>query len=184
MFFYGGKMETEMWRDIEGFEGLYQISSYGRVKSLQMYTMGRIIKRDKILKPFSNGNGYLVVHLRKNNKRFVKYVHRLVSEAFIPNPNKYPCINHMDESKNNNKADNLEWCTFRYNNNYGNHNIKLSKSKLKLVDQYDKDLNLVRTWEGIRKAMKETNCSHIVECCKGKVKSSGGFIWKYHETSS
>lgn len=184
MFFYGGKMETEMWRDIEGFEGLYQISSYGRVKSLQMYTTGRIIKRDKILKPFSNGNGYLVVHLRKNNKRFVKYVHRLVSEAFIPNPNKYPCINHMDESKNNNKADNLEWCTFRYNNNYGNHNIKLSKSKLKLVDQYDKDLNLVRTWEGIRKAMKETNCSHIVECCKGKVKSSGGFIWKYHETSS
>ena len=122
--------------------------------------------------------------MRKNNKRFVKYVHRLVSEAFISNPNKYPCINHMDESKNNNKADNLEWCTFRYNNNYGNHNIKLSKSKLKLVDQYDKDLNLVRTWEGIRKAMKETNCSHIVECCKGKVKTSGGFIWKYHETSS
>ena len=119
----------------------------------------------------------------KNKKRFVKYIHRLVAENFIPNLENKPCINHLDENPKNNHASNLSWCTYKENNNYGNHCLKLSKTKSRMVQQYDLNMNLIKTWNGIRKAMIETNSPHIVECCKGKVKTSGGFIWRYYETS-
>ena len=174
----------EIWKDIKDFEGIYQVSSFGRIKSLQMYANGGYKKREKILKPCNNGNGYFIVYLRKDKKRYVKYIHRLVAEAFIFNPNNYKCINHKNEIKTDNKKENLEWCTYKYNNNYGKHNEKLSKSKRKLVNQYDLQGNFIRTWDGIRIAMEETNSRHIVECCKNKIKSSGGYIWRYYETDN
>lgn len=174
----------EIWKDIEGYEGLYQVSNLGRVKSLQMYANGGYKKRVKILKPCNNGNGYYVVYLMKNKKRSVNYIHRLVAQAFLKNFNNYKCINHKDENKSNNNVDNLEWCSYKYNNNYGNHNLKISKTRLKKqVIQYDMNMNIIKIWDGINTAMKETKSRHIVECCKGKIKSSGGYIWRYNETN-
>lgn len=114
----------EIWRDIKGFEELYQVSNFGRIKSLEKYVKcngGSFrIKKEQILKPGKSKTGYLNVVLRKNNISYTYYVHRLVAEAFLPNPNNWLYINHKDENKHNNKANNLEWCTKKYNTNYGN----------------------------------------------------------------
>lgn len=118
MSIYAYMENEEVFKPIEGFED-YEISNYGRVKSL---------KSKRILKP-SNTNMYSKVSLWKNGKGYFKLVHRLVARAFIPNQNNLPNINHKDENPQNNKAENLEWCTQKYNNNYGRHNEKLSASK-------------------------------------------------------
>lgn len=100
----------ENWKDIQGFEGIYQISDRGRIKSL---------KRNKCLKLGPNPTGYITVQLHKNGDIKGFSVHRLVAEAFIPNPNNYKEVNHIDEDKTNNCKENLEWCTHQYNNTYG-----------------------------------------------------------------
>ena len=127
----------EEWRDIKGYEGLYQVSNLGRVKSLIRGTGNqfRFSKVEVILKPHLTKKGYFRLSLSKNNKRKSFQVHRLVAEAFIPNPNNYPQVNHKDENKTNNCVDNLEWCTNKYNCNYGNHGEKISKA---LLESYEK----------------------------------------------
>lgn len=113
----------EEWKDIKGYEGLYQISSYGRVYSFYS---------NKVLNTVSNKSrkdGYIQVVLYKNDKRTTFLVHRLVAEAFIDNPNSYPQVNHKDEDKTNNCVSNLEWCTAEYNSNYGTRNKRVSYSK-------------------------------------------------------
>ena len=105
----------EIWKDIEGYEGLYQVSNLGRVKSLKYNKTGR----ERILKIDKNKNGYLYILLYKNNKRKHYRIHRLVANAFIENPNNYPYINHKDECKSNNNVNNLEWCSPKYNINHG-----------------------------------------------------------------
>ena len=118
----------EEWRDVEGYEGLYMVSNLGRVKSL-VGSYGRT--RIKILDQKPDAHGYKRVALYKNgNKEYFK-VHRLVAGAFIPNPNNLPCVNHkIDdyEHRSDNRVENLEWCTYEYNNNYGSRNEKLSKA--------------------------------------------------------
>ena len=109
----------EIWKDIEGYEGLYQVSDLGNVKSL---------KTNKNLY-YSNSNGYYRVGLFKD-KRTMRAIHRLVAEAFIPNPNNYPCVNHKDCNKHNNCIENLEWCDYKYNNYYGNRLFKIRCSQL------------------------------------------------------
>lgn len=106
----------EIWKDIEGYENRYQVSNYGNVKSL---------KTNKNLYCSKTKKGYLRVDLRKDKKRAMSYVHRLVAEAFIPNSENKPCINHKDCDVTNNKVDNLEWCTYKENNEY--KDIKLRK---------------------------------------------------------
>ena len=116
----------EIWKDITGYEELYQISNYGRVRSLDRYdSMGRF-KEGIMLKTYDNGNGYKKITLYKNGLCKTFSVHRLVAIAFIPNDNNLPQINHKDENPSNNHVDNLEWCTNEYNSNYGNHNLHLS----------------------------------------------------------
>lgn len=118
----------EEWRDIKGYEGLYQISNLGRVKSLRD-NHGNY--REKILNP-SNRKGYLIVSLcRKGRKREFK-VHRLVALHFIDNPNNYSQVNHKDENKENNRVDNLEWCTPKYNSNYGTRTQRASEKLLEV----------------------------------------------------
>ena len=122
----------EIWKDIKGYEGYYQISSLGRVKSLNRtkkhsYNSIALLK-EKYLKPQS-ANGYKFVRLCKGNNVKMKIVHRLVAEAFIPNPNNYKEINHKDENKSNNNISNLEWCTHKYNINYGTRNERVSKTE-------------------------------------------------------
>lgn len=117
----------EIWKDIKGYEGRYQISNEGRVKSL-------IGSKEKILKPGLNFHGYEKVTLSKGNKVKAHLVHRLVAQAFIPNPNDYPCINHKDEMKFDNSVDNLEWCTYDYNNNYGSRKLKIAETRVFIKD--------------------------------------------------
>lgn len=115
---------TEIWKDIAGWEGLYLVSNLGRVRSLpRTDRYGRVLG-GAIMKPINIGNGYYRVRLSDKSRRQCMFVHRLVAIAFIPNPNKYNVINHKDENPANNAADNLEWCTQKYNINYGGRNAK------------------------------------------------------------
>lgn len=107
-------MREEIWKDVKGFEGYYKVSSFGRILGLKRKYSG-----EHFMSPALDSQGYLVVCLRKPGYKGNKKVHRLVAEAFLPNPNNLPEVNHKDEDKTNNNLDNLEWCTSKYNINYG-----------------------------------------------------------------
>lgn len=126
---------TEEWRPIVGFEGLYEVSNTGRVRSLDrcsVNSLGRsVFIKGKLLKIYDNTLGYKFVSLVMDKHPSPTYVHRLVAQAFIPNPLGLPQINHKDEDKSNNRADNLEWCTAKYNMNYGSRMEKTRETKIK-----------------------------------------------------
>ena len=151
----------EEWKVVKE-HNKYMISSLGRVKSLKY-------NKERILKPMVDNKGYLRIDL--DNKTYK--IHRLVAEHFIDNPDKLPQVNHKDEDKSNNSYLNLEWCNNKYNANYG--------SRVKKVNQYDCNDNLIRTWSSMKQASLELNIqlSHICSCCRGNRKSSGGYKWKY-----
>ena len=117
----------EIWKDIKGYEGFYQVSNLGNVKSTGFYKCIHNVlyykKCNKLLSPNDNGYGYNVISLMKKGKRKSCYIHRLVAEAFIPNPNNEKEVNHKDENKKNNVVDNLEWCNRSYNYHYSKHKL-------------------------------------------------------------
>lgn len=186
----------EIWKDIKGYENLYMISSYGRVKSVDKYDrLGRFWK-GKILKNNKQSNGYFSVGLSKNGKMKYFLIHRLVAEAFIPNPENYPCVNHKDENPSNNFVSNLEFCTYGYNNNYGTRNQRLSESlkshsvseqskkkmsqiKNKTVFQFTRDGKFVKQWKSVNEAEETLGIWHISSCATGKRETAGGFKWSY-----
>lgn len=166
----------EIWKDIEGYEGLYQVSNMGRVKSLRR----NIILREGI------SRGYSVLNLSKNGNPLTKKVHRLVATAFIPNPNNYPIVNHKDENRTNNCVDNLEWCTQEYNLNYGTGNKKRALSntngkRSKPVLQYSLDGTFIKEWKSTMDVERMTGYSggHISACCRNIRKTAYGYLWKY-----
>lgn len=166
---------TEEWRDIKGFEGLYQVSNLGRVKSLNYNKT----KKEKILKPINNGRGYLYVTLWSNGKSKRFRVHRLVGQTFLDNPNNLPVINHKDENPMNNCVTNLEWCTYQYNNCYGTKLERTSKSLSKKVACY-KDKHLIKIYNSIKDTEKDGfNQGNVWSCCNGRYKSHRGFTWRY-----
>ena len=162
----------EIWRNIEGFEN-YQVSNLGNVKSLNYKNSGK----EKLMKPMDNGWGYLFVELRKNGEGKVKTIHRLVAEAFIPNPDNLPCINHKDENKTNNRVDNLEFCTYEYNTNYGTSNERRAKKLAKPVICIETGIFFSSAMEAERQT--EISNGNIKSCCKGKRKTASGYHWKY-----
>ena len=109
----------EEWKSIPGYEGLYEVSSYGRVKRLEGYDRFNRKIVNKLLKPSYNTSGYYIVHLYNNGFMKSKLLHRLVAQAFIPNPDNLPEVNHKDEDRTNNSVENLEWCNRKYNCNFG-----------------------------------------------------------------
>ena len=170
----------EIWKKIK-INSNYEISNYGNIRSLDHYnTNGRttILYKGKKLKPVIIRGYYRVIISGKQ-----LYIHRLVAEHFLENPNNYPCVNHKDENKLNNNMDNLEWCTYGYNVNYGNRNNKAKISKSKPVLQYDKNGNFIKEWFGIKNAGENLKIasSDIGECCIGKRKTAGGYAWKFKE---
>ena len=173
----------EIWKDIEGYEGLYKISNYGNIINLH----SRWGKRKKPRKlTLSINKDYIRCGLSKDGKETKFYVHRLVAKNFIPNPNNYPCINHKDENKLNNNANNLEWCDYSYNNNYGSRNDKVAKKLkngiyCKKIMQYDLSGNLIKEWVSINEASRKLNIkpSCICLCCRNKQKTASGYIWRY-----
>lgn len=124
-------MIEEIWRPVEGYEGLYEVSSYGRVKSLDRYDRRKCFRKGRILIQNNDGRGYMSVQLCVNGKIKKYLVHRLVSQAFIPNPDVLPEVNHKDENPENNSVTNLEWCDRKYNVNYGTRKDKVRESQLK-----------------------------------------------------
>lgn len=174
----------EIWKDVVGYEGIYQVSNTGRVRSLSRHRIvgwADYTSKEMMLKQSENRCGYKFVWLHKNKDRKIFKIHRLVAEAFIPNPNNFRCINHKDENKANNHAENLEWCNHSYNNNYGARNHKVRIANGKPVLQYTIGGCFVREWICMREAQRETGIRNIYEVCNGKRKTSGGYIWKYKE---
>lgn len=167
-------LKNEEWKDIRNYGSLYKISNYGRVKSLKRNTTF-----DRILK--NNIKKYCYVSLSKNGILEYKRVNRLVAEAFIPNPNNLPEVNHRDEDKLNNNVSNLEWCTHKYNCNYGSRNERMVITQRKKVAQYDLDYNLLKVWDSLSDIKRDLNysISHISQCCNGKRKTANKFIWQY-----
>jgi hypothetical protein len=180
----------EIWKDIEGFEGLYQVSSYGRVRSFDRYDrMGRV-KRGTILAPCDNSRGYKYVCLCKDGSKKHEYIHRLVAMHFLINDRNCSQINHKDENKSNNNLSNLEWCTPSENINYGNaiHKIKTNRNHAsigvkfrKKVSQFDRCGLLIALWPSITAAAKALGCSDsaIVIACKNKRRTALGYVWRY-----
>lgn len=140
-----------------------------------------------ILSPHKAGKtNHLKIGLYKDKKRKHFYVHRLVAEAFIPNPNNYPEVNHKDENPLNNNMNNLEWCTHSYNMTYGTCQERSRKTHIRRTPSilmYDKNGNLISTYESIIQAESETGVPHsnIIACCKGRLKTAKGYIWRYSE---
>lgn len=118
-------LPKQIWKDIEGFEGLYQVSNTGRVRSLNYLHTGKT----KVMKQNTDKDGYRNITLKNNNKCKTYFIHRLVALAFIPNPLNLPQVNHIDENKTNNAVWNLEWCTQEYNINYGTRNKRISEAR-------------------------------------------------------
>lgn len=174
----------EVWKPILGFENLYAVSNLGNVKRLSTELKkgtGNYARGEHLLSKRTNRNGYIAVDLYKENQRSQFFVHRLVAQAFIENPNKLPCVNHKDENKANNSADNLEWCTQKYNMNYGTCQKRISKSNSKKVIQKTKDNIFVKKYNSIIEAERETGISdgNISDCLHSRRKSAGGFLWEY-----
>lgn len=180
----------EIWKNVAGYEGIYQVSNIGRVKSL-----GRLVQnhsgtsyfRPEQIKTLSERpeNGYVVTRLYKNNKGTNCYVHRLVAEAFIANPENKETVNHKNGDKHDNSVENLEWSTYTENNEHAyktglnGRNHRRNKKGSVSVSQYDKDMRLIRTYPSMREAERQTgvDCTAIGLAIKHGWKY-GGFIWK------
>lgn len=169
----------EIWKDIKGYEGLYQVSNLGRVKSFRgSAKFGK--PKEFILKPSLINSGYHVVTLYYGNQKKHKFqVHRLVAETFIDNPDHLPCVNHKDENKLNNCVSNLEWCTYQYNNNYGTARIRASKTRSKPIMQMTLEGVHIATYCSSSVAAELLNRSATIvrKWCDDGI--GGGYKWRY-----
>lgn len=153
----------EIWKDIPGYEGLYQVSNLGSVR------------RDGKLRAYGMCRGYPQVSLCKNGLVRMYYVHRLVAEAFVPNPDQHPIVNHKDENPLNSRADNLEWCTYSYNMSYGSAQGNKEKAVEQLLDG-----KVVKRWNSMAEARRAGySQGNISECCNGRRTSHKGYEWRF-----
>lgn len=197
-------MNLEIWRDIEGYEGIYQVSNLGNVRTLKWYGGTQV----KSIAQTDNGTGYKKVALSKQGKQKQLLVHRLVAMAFIPNPNNYEFVNHKDEDKTNNVVDNLEWCTKSYNSiyylnykperkkEYANRFKKnpspmtqrIPKTHKYRVNQYSKDGEFIATYDSpvdasIKTGIKSTK---IIDACKRNLEKHkhNNHTWKNYKSQA
>ena len=162
---------TEIWKDIEGYEGLYQVSNKRNVKSLNYRRTGR----ERIIKPRKDKNGYLRVVLCKDGECKTYLVHRLAASAFIPNPKELSQVNHRDENKQNNCTENLEWCSSEFNVNYGTRNEKVGKSLSRPI----KCVETGTLYASAKEAHEKTgiNMGNISSCVNGKKNIARRYHW-------
>ena len=186
----------EVWKPIPGYEGYYEVSNLGSIRSVSHVVSGPVngglrtySTKSSILKQHVSKVGYIMVSLSKNSKVKHFNLHRLIAKAFIPNPDNLPCVNHKDEDKTNNNVENLEWCSHKYNANWGTNPKRVSvrqnktPSRHRKVSQYTMDGKFIKTFYAASHAARElgVDSSWIIACCRGTkgAKSAGGFIFKY-----
>lgn len=197
----------EVWKPVVGYEGVYEVSNIGRVKRLPIGKQWPYRKtHNNIRKQKITRRGYLSVNLSYNDNVKWCLVHRLVAQAFIPNPNNYPYVNHKNEVKTDNRAENLEWCTHVYNCRYGSgiqrqkesrwkndpnkvswrkaietRCINNSRNARKPVMQFTKQMELIKSYNSISEAAEAVNssASKVSACCRHKTKTHYGYIWKF-----
>ena len=185
-------LEKEIWKDIKGYEGLYQVSNCGRVKALTKFNnyynsiyneLKTRIRKERIITFRKTNNNYLQVQLWKNSKRKNCLVHRLVAQSFIPNPENKPQVNHIDGNKQNNNVENLEWATRNENMKHAFKTGLNKPNQYKKVIQYNLDGTLIKVWDCITDFLRANNynlkSSAISNCCNGKTKIAYGYKWKY-----
>lgn len=192
-------MKKEIWKDIEGYEGLYQVSNLGKIKALPRKTGFTYNKKERIIKQYKNRKGYYITQLSKNGVPKTIIVHRIVAKTFVINQNNKAQVNHINCNKEDNRAENLEWVTNDENKKHAKEH-GLCKSlkggenpRAKSVNQYDLKGNFIKKWEclsDVARYLKIKNPADICACCKNKVikdkngkeyyrKTAYGFIWKY-----
>ena len=179
-------LKGEIWRDVCGYEGLYLVSNFGRVKTVSHikkdtnYTIPTKIKRQN-----DNGKGYLMVGLSKDGKDTKYYVHRLVASSFIPNPFNFKTVNHKDENKKNNKVENLEWCSYKYNNNYGTARYRFKKTirengNTTHIDMYDLNGQLLKHYECAYDIEKDgLSRREVYNVCNNRLRSYKGCVFRF-----
>lgn len=182
-----GNRGCEIWKDIKGYEGMYQISNWGRVRSLDRVSyqkhysgcLSRYEHKGRILRLSSRPNGYVRVTIN----RHCETVHRLVAEAFLEKPEGKDYINHLDANPKNNHVNNLEWCTQSENIQYAYNNGTKKPPHMKKVSQYDLNGNLIKVWISQTEAARQLGIhqANIYKVCSGKRKTAGGFKWQYTE---
>ena len=176
---------SEEWRDVVGYEGLYQVSSEGRVKSLERKVPhcsgGERIKKERILKPGVRSKGYLFVVLCAGGKSRMFSVHRLVCQAFHDNPENKLDVNHINENKTDNRACNLEWSTRKENCNHGTRNVRMAIAKSRPIAQYTLNGKLLKVWPSTAEVERRAGFDHSAfsKAANGNRKTAHGFIWKY-----
>ncbi len=177
---------NEIWRDVVGYEGLYQVSNLGQVKSMNYNHTGK----PRILSKKRGTTDYLFVSLSKNKIVKNKYIHVMVAEEFIPNGG-LPCVNHIDGNKSNNSAENLEWVTYSQNTRHAIKNGLRADSNMRGITgaanknsrpvfQYEKSGKLVKIWPCVSEAARFYGCSPctITNCTKGRIKTCKGYVWR------
>lgn len=190
----------EEWKDVIGYEGLYQVSNSGKVKRFAYYNKvssgGKQYRKEKLLVPVKHRNGYFFYGLCKDGVGKHIFAHRIVAEAFIPNPNNLPFINHKDENKENNVVSNLEWCTSQYNNTYNNIHKKRIEIRSRRhpkgvcvnsrnVYQYTLDGVFVKEYESTSEAARICGYSQsmIARCARGERSKYKNYVWRYEKVT-
>ena len=172
----------EIWKPVVGYEGLYEVSNLGKVKAIKWHRG----EEEKEMKPYTTYKGYLRLRLTKNGKGKQFQIHRLVAEAFIPNPENKPYIDHINTDRTDNRVENLRWVTNKENcnNPISKQNYsKSNKDKTAVpILQFDKNMNFIKKWESMTDAETSLGIkSRLSEYCGNKYgrKTAGGFIWRY-----
>lgn len=159
----------EIWKPLQGYEKYYKVSNLGKIFSFH---------KNKLLKPHKCKNGYTYVCLVNDDKKHFYSLHRIIAKHFVPGYSSSRCfVNHINEDKTDNRADNLEWCTKAYNNTYNGKALRCSKA----IKQCSKTGALIKTWQSAREIDRELHVSYknISACCRGLRKSAGGYVWEF-----
>lgn len=182
-----GDLGFEFWQDIPGYEGLYQASTYGKIRSVERICIrgrgGKVVLPEKIMAQGTDRDGYSIVGISVNSKKQLKKVHRLIAETFLPNPLNFSQVNHKDEVKSNNFVSNLEYCDCKYNIRFGSGIERSAQKRRKRVLQFDLAGNYLKTWDTAADVERELGvyASSICRCCNGKMRIAYGYKWKYAE---